>query len=48
MGLTQRDLSGYTKVAIKMRAVKDKLPVRFALLNKVTNSLRVFERLIQR
>lgn len=34
MGLTQRDLSGYTKVAIKMRAVKDKLPVRFALLNK--------------
>jgi hypothetical protein len=34
MGLTPRDLSGYTKVAIKMRAVKDKLPVRFALLNK--------------
>lgn len=38
MGLTQRDLSGYTKVAIKMRAVlskqQDKLPVRFALLNK--------------
>ncbi len=34
MGLSQRDLSGYTKVAIKMRAVKDKLPVRFALLNK--------------
>ena len=34
MGLTQRDLSGYTKVAIKMRAVKDSLPVRFALLNK--------------
>jgi hypothetical protein len=34
MGLTQRDLAGYTKVAIKMRAVKDKLPVRFALLNK--------------
>jgi hypothetical protein len=38
MGLTQRDLSGYSKVAIKMRAVhskkQDKLPVRFALLNK--------------
>lgn len=34
MGLTPRDLSGYTKVAIKMRAVKDKMPVRFALLNK--------------
>ncbi len=34
MGLTQRDLAGYTKVAIKMRAVKEKLPVRFALLNK--------------
>jgi len=34
MGLTHRDLSGYTKVAIKMRAVKDQLPVRFALLNK--------------
>ena len=34
MGLSQRDLSGYTKVAIKMRAVKDKLPIRFALLNK--------------
>lgn len=38
MGLTQRDLAGYTKVAIKMRAVlskqQDKLPVRFALLNK--------------
>lgn len=33
MGLTQRDLAGYTKVAIKIRAVKDKLPVRFALLN---------------
>lgn len=34
MGLTQRDLTGYTKVAIKMRAVKASLPVRFALLNK--------------
>lgn len=38
MGLSQRDLSGYTKVAIKMRAVlsktQDKMPVRFALLNK--------------
>lgn len=34
MGLTQRDLAGYTKVAIKMRAVKESLPVRFALLNK--------------
>jgi len=38
MGLTQRDLSGYTKVAIKMRAVlsktQDTMPVRFALLNK--------------
>jgi len=34
MGLTQRDLAGYTKVAIKIRSVKDKLPVRFALLNK--------------
>jgi hypothetical protein len=38
MGLTQRDLSDYSKVAIKMRAVQDNkqgtLPVRFALLNK--------------
>jgi hypothetical protein len=38
MGLSQRDLTGYTKVAIKMRAVHNKqqgtLPVRFALLNK--------------
>lgn len=34
MGLTQRDLAGYTKVAIKIRAVTGKMPVRFALLNQ--------------
>lgn len=34
MGLRHRDLSAYRKVAIKMRAVHGKLPIRFALLNQ--------------
>lgn len=33
MGLTQRDLTTYNRVAIKMRAVSAKMPVRFSLLN---------------